>query len=310
MTRPRVLLLAWTLLLAATPAYAQQPPAESELQALEAEPDAAESDAPAEETTSQPVETEPQADTELQPDAPDSQAPAAESESLSSRPVSLQAAAGLGFGTLSFTRPTREGEQVLNETPFAATELMLRATAWPAEAFSLEVLAAYQTSLGMILQTAPLFALPQNVSVRAQRGELSLGPTFRLGDSGSAFALALPAGFAFQTLTAEAHQYDLPSYAVGGPQLRGELVVKLGELVQLRVGPELQWIVLIGSSLREQSACCQGIALGGQGALQASFGPHLSVSLAYRESHSFLPVPATRFLQTQRFLTARIAGGL
>jgi hypothetical protein len=98
-------------------------------------------------------------------------------------------------------------------------------------------------------------------------------------------------------------------YALGGPQLRAELWLKLGELVRLRIGPEAQWIVLIDGAMRGEGACCQGLAVGGQGLLEASVGPIFRVAFAYRESHAFVPL-ASRFEDVERMLTARIAGEL
>jgi hypothetical protein len=104
---------------------------------------------------------------------------------------------------------------------------------------------------------------------------------------------------------------ELPveSYALGGPLLRAELILPLGDPVRLRFGPEAQWIVLVDGSMREEGACCGGIAIGGQGALEASVGPVFRVAFAYRESHAFVPF-TWRFKDVERFLTARIAGEL
>jgi hypothetical protein len=78
--------------------------------------------------------------------------------------------------------------------------------------------------------------------------------------------------------------------------------------VTLRAGPELQWLMIMSSSLREEEACCQGFAFGGQCAVQAAVGPHVSVALAYRQLHSLVPAPDMTFEDVERFLTARIAG--
>jgi hypothetical protein len=145
--------------------------------------------------------------------------------------------------------------------------------------------------------------------VRAQRVELSAAPVLRLSDADSGLALAFPIGFALRAFMPEVHEYPLKDYAVGGPQLRAELWLKLGALVRLRIGPEAQWIVLIDGPMRGQGACCQGVAVGGQGVLEASVGPIFRVAFAYRESHAFVPL-ASRFEDVERLLTARIAGEL
>lgn len=224
------------------------------------------------------------------------------------RAIALHAAAGLGFGTVSFERPTTAGVQAMNETPFAAAEVLIRVRAWPRQRFSLEAALAYHSSLGLRLSLAPLFALPESIAARVERGELSLAPVLRLGADDGAFAIAVPIGFAFQSLLSEVHQYQTPHYVVGGPTARAELLVELGEIVELRAGPELQWIVLVSSSLREEEACCQGFAFGGQCAIEAAVGPHVAVALAYRQLHSLVPAPGMFFEDVERFLTARIAG--
>jgi hypothetical protein len=226
------------------------------------------------------------------------------------RLLAFQAAAGLGVGTLSFVRPTAAGAQKLDGTPFAATELLLRAHAWPANRLSLDMLLVYQTSFGLVLQVAPLFALPQNVDVRSQRVELSAAPVLRLGSGADAPALAFPIGFVFRSFLPEVHQFNVPKYSLAGPNLRAELLLELSELVHLRAGPELQWLVLVDGSLRREGACCQGASLGGQGSIEARVGPTFSVALAYRESHEFVPAGSWRFMDVERFLTARIAGEL
>ena len=63
----------------------------------------------------------------------------------------------------------------------------------------------------------------------------------------------------------ELHQFGLPNNLIAGPQLRIELVASLGDRVQLRIGPELQWLALVDDSLRDRGACCQGVAIGAQG---------------------------------------------
>jgi hypothetical protein len=233
----------------------------------------------------------------------------AEPDEVTTRAVSLYAGAGFGFGTVSFERPTAAGAQALERTPFAATDVVVRVRAWPDESFMLETLLAYQSSLGLRLQSEPLFGLPQTVSARVQRGELSVAPALRLGAADAPLALAFPVGFGFQSLVSEAHQYGMPQYVVGGPHLRVELHAELGEIFHLRIGPEAQWILVIASSLREEDACCQGVGFGAQCSVEAEIGSHLRLALAYRQLTSTLPARGASFEDVERFFTARIAGG-
>jgi hypothetical protein len=222
----------------------------------------------------------------------------------------VQAGAGFGFGTLSYVRPTAAGTQKLPNTPFAAAEFLLRARILPEAAFSLDVLLYYQTSVGFTVQLDPLFALPEDIDVRDQRGEASIAPVLRLGDAPSKLAIAFPVGVAFRSFGPRVHQYAIADYILGGALARPELRLQLGEWVDLQAGPELQWLFMVDSSLRDEGACCQGFAVGGQGAVQARVGENLRVALAYRQSHAFVPAGGWRFKDVERFLTVRVGGEL
>jgi hypothetical protein len=242
-------------------------------------------------------------------DEAESAAAEVEGEPSAQRALSLHVAAGLGVGTLAFTVPTAQGTQRLPDAPFAAADVAVRLHISPEAALSLETLLAYQSSLGFKVQFDPLFALPEEIAARAERMELSVAPVFRLGAAESGWALAFPVGFAFRAFLPEVHEYPVDKYLVGGPQLRAELWLQLGELVRMRIGPELQWIALVDGVMSEHGACCQGVAIGGQGALEASVGPHFRVAFAYREAHGYVPLD-WRFKDVERFLTARLAGEL
>ncbi len=245
------------------------------------------------------------------PDADAQSAAASEplSEATPARAIALRFSAALGIGSLTFTRPIPQGVQRLRETPYAATELALRVHVWPRDRFSIETLLVYQTSLGLELELTPLFGLPERIAARTQRVELSVAPAVRLGASANAPVLVFPLGFAYRTFVPEEHQYQVPRYNLGGPMLRAELSVKLGEVITLRAGPEAQWIVVVGPSLRHEGACCSGVGLAGQVALEAEVGEHVRVALAYREASSSVPVESL-FEDVERLLTARIAGEL
>jgi hypothetical protein len=200
--------------------------------------------------------------------------------------------------------------QKLPQTPFGAAEIVLRVRGWPRNRLSLEALIAYQTSVGLVLQASPLFALPQNVDVRWQRVELGVASVLRLGEAANAPALAFPLAMVFDSLFAEVHQFSVPRYTFGGPQLRAELLLELSHVIRLRAGPEAQWLLLVASSLKQQGACCQGIGFGGRGAIEARVGEAIRVALAYSESHAFVPAGAWRFTSVDRLLTVRLAGEL
>jgi hypothetical protein len=224
--------------------------------------------------------------------------------------VKLQVSAGAGMGTLSFTRPTAAGAQTLPRTAFPAAAITMRLQLWPSQQSSLEFSVAYQTSLGLELETEPLFGLSQSVPTRTERAELSAAPVIRLGTSASALALAFPVSFAFRAFVPELHQFGLPKYVIGGPQLRVELIAPLGELVSLRVGPEAQWLLIVDGSLSREGACCQGGSIGGQASLEGNVGPTFSVFVTYRETHGQVGSGQRKFIDLERYLTANIAGRL
>ena len=244
--------------------------------------------------------------------ATDGEAPVESAEPPAPAPVraiSLHMAAGLGVGSLAFTRPTSVGVQHLPESTFAAAELLLRIHAWPNETFSLEAQVAYQTSLGFELEISPFFALPERLNVRVQRVELSVAPRIAFSSSKHGLALAVPVGFALRSFFPEVHHYSVQNHNLGSAFVRPELIVPLGELIALRGGPELHWLMLVEPSLEREGADGSGYAIGFQGAVQAAVGPTFSVALAYHQLHSVIPT-AARFEDTERFLTARFGGSL
>jgi hypothetical protein len=257
-----------------------------------------EAEASAEEPSEEPPAEEPPAQEE-----------AAVEEAAPERALSLYMAAGLGVGSLAFTRPTSTGVQHLPQSPFAAAEALMRVHIWPAQTFSLEAQIAYQTSLGFALELPTLFALPERVAARAQRVELSIGPRLHFSSDKRGLALAAPIGFALRSLFPEQQYYSPKPHNLGSLFVRPELIVPLGELITLRGGPQLHWLVLTEPSLQREGATGSGYGIGMQAAVQANVGSTFSVALAYHQLHSVIPA-AARFEDTERFLTARFGGAL
>lgn len=279
---------------------------------FDAEGEAAASD----ELDSEPAEIEESDETADEPAAaedllvePPAQEEPAGGEPAAERAISLYMAAGLGVGSLTFTRPTATGEQHLPESPFAAVEALMRVHVWPTQTFSLEAQLAYQTSLGFALELPTLFGLPERVAARAQRVELSAGPRFSFSSDKRGLAVVAPIGFALRSLFPEQQYYSARAYNLGSVFVRPELIVPLGELITLRGGPELHWLMLIEPSLEREGASGSGYGIGLQAAVQASVGPTFSVALAYHQLQSVIPA-AARFEDTERFLTVRFGGAL
>jgi hypothetical protein len=243
---------------------------------------------------------------------PGSEPDASPTDGKAPRAVRLQLAGGLGMGTRGLQRPTLTGVQRLSDAAFVAAEVALRVRAWPEESFALEALIHYQTSIGWRVDGVPAFALPNPVETRAERAEVSLAPVFRLGDSAGALQLAFPIGVSVRTFWPTVHDTIAPGYSLIGPMLRAELTVPLGQLLRVRVGPELMWIVAIDKAIRVDGVASQGGALGGTLTLEAPITGHLALEFCYRESHAFAPNAASgrSFKDVERFATARLAGSL
>jgi hypothetical protein len=258
----------------------------------------------------EPGDDDDNGDESAEPDAPPAREgePTAELEPA----VRTEIAAGMGIGTRSFSRPTSEGVQRLPDAVFPAVDVALRVHAWPRDGFSLGISLRYQSSLGLTIEEQPPFALRNRVDARAERVELSVAPTFRLGDASAAPALAFPIGFTLRSLWPEVHEMMTPGYSLIGPHLRAELVLPLGDVLVLRVGPELQVIIAIDESIRAEGVGRSGVAYGGEALLQLRLGAVFALELTYRESHAFVPsafVSRADFEDVERFATGRLSGG-
>jgi len=184
--------------------------------------------------------------------------------------------------------------------------------AWPREEFSFTVLLRYQTSLGLTIEERPPFALRNRIDARAERAELSVAPAFRPGSSTTAPALAFPVGFGLRSFWPEVHEMMTPGYTLLGPQLRAELVLPLGDVLALRVGPELQVIIAIDESIRAEGVDRSGLAYGGEAVLRLRLGPVFALELTYRQSHAVVATFWTGradFEDVERFATGRSSGG-
>ena len=225
--------------------------------------------------------------------------------------VSVQVFAGAGVGTRALLRPILGmGVQRMDDVAFAALDAGLRVTVWPAETFSWEFLLRYATSLGMTVEQQPRFAPVNGVDVRANHVELSVAPEFHLGDAASSASLLFPVGFGLRTLWPEVHSLPVPGYTLGGPLLRAELAIPFLDVVTLRFGPEVQWIVMIDQSIVDDGAGYQAVALGGEALLRAQVTTFLGIELAFRESHALAPtsVAGENFVDIERFFTGRMSG--
>lgn len=224
------------------------------------------------------------------------------------RALQLIATAGFGIGSRAFQRPTFRGLQKLPDTPFAAALVSLRARVWPTRPLSMDVLLAYQTSLGLVIREQPLFGLPQDVNVRSSRLELSVAPTLRLGEGPSAISVAAALGFAMRDFWPVEDQYLTPKYTLAGPMARFELIVPIAGVAELRVGPEVHWMAWVDDRLRDDGVLSTGIAIGGQLSLRAPLSERLAIALDYREARAYASSVGPMFIDVERFVTAGLSG--
>jgi hypothetical protein len=225
-------------------------------------------------------------------------------------PTRVEVSAGLGAGTRGFERPTPNGVQVLETTPFPAADLALRVDTRRNESFQLGALLRYRTSLAMTVETEPLFALSREVPARSSHFELSIVPALRLGDDADAPRVALPVGLSARTFWTETHDAATFGYSLIGPHLRPELVWPLGPIT-LRIGPEAQWIVAIDRALRRDGASGQGVSIGAEVSLALELHRAFSLEVSYRQAHALIAGQGEHadFDDTERYASLRLAGG-
>ena len=225
------------------------------------------------------------------------------------RTMRARAFFGGGFGSRALRRPVLGGTQRLDEVFFAAADVGVSVRLWPEDAFSLDVLIRYQTSLGLVIEERPLFALVNKVDVRSERAEVSVAPRIQLGNSAAGTRLAIPIGVSLRNFWPVDHHLMTPRYTLVGPHVRAELDVALSDVVRVRLGPEIQLFAIVGTDLLDLGVSSPGIALGGEAGIQIRFAEHFAFDLEFRQSWARASAPTEpSFLDTERFVTARLAG--
>jgi hypothetical protein len=276
------------------PAPEQSSAATSEAEHSSNEHTPAEAAAPEDASNEAPAPGPSEAETPAAPSGPD---------------LSVEPFIGMGVGTHSFRRPTKLGGQSMPDEPMPVVDVGMGFQAWPKRAFSWTFLLRYQTSVGFRVQEDPVFGLPNRVSVRADRLELSAAPTFRFGDSPTAAQLAFPIGASVRGFWPEVHNLLTPRYVMLGPFVRPELQLSLTDSLTLRIGPEFEWILLFSKHLTNNGVKRQGIALGGEAGLRLALGSIFALDLSYRQSTAMADVNyGPTFRDVERFLTLRLLG--
>jgi hypothetical protein len=237
--------------------------------------------------------------------------PAHEVEPPAPRGWSLRLGGELGVGSRDLDLPVDGIVQQTRTGLFPALGVSFALDHAASDDATLGLLVRYQTSIAHEIVERHTDGSEHPTDVRAHRLELGLVPSVRFDDAGS-WALAGSAGYSFCNFRPGAHHLITPAYSLGGPHLRVELrLAPWGELLRLRVGPQVQWIVHVGSDLRARGVAERGLGLGGEAALEFGLGGRWTLHAAYVELRSWADSSQTQsFADVARFLTAGLSGAL
>ncbi|HKP63114.1 MAG TPA: hypothetical protein VJV78_40535, partial [Polyangiales bacterium] len=206
-------------------------------------------------------------------------------------------------------RPVSGGEQVMPTAVFPAADIGMSVRLWPHAAFAFDIAMRYQTSLGLTVEEHPLFALPNQVDVRAEHVELGVAPSWRMSDGIESGRFSIPVGMTLRNFWPAVHQLQTPRYTLFGPFVRVELDFPLGSIARLRFGPEAQMFFVAGTDLTEYGIGSPGFAIGAEASLDFRLTERFLVELRYRQSNALASSEgSTSFLDVERFLTACLAG--
>jgi hypothetical protein len=224
---------------------------------------------------------------------------------------SLRLSGELGVGSRDFDVPVDGVVQQTRTGLFPALGVGFALDHAASDDVSLGLLVRYQTSVAHGIVERHTAGSDHPLNVRSHRLELGVVPSVRLDGEGR-WALAATAGYSVRSFRPEAHHLITPAYGLGGPHLRVELkLAPFGELIRLRVGPEVHWIVQVGDDLLARGIADRGLGLGGEAALELAVGGRWTVHVAYVEMRSWADSSQSRsFVDVARFLTAGLAGTL
>lgn len=237
--------------------------------------------------------------------APEAQAPAEPANDVVAR-----AFIGGGLGTRSIRRPVPGGVQRTGTLFFPVADVGIAVRAFPQEAFTLDVLARYETSLALVVREPVLFALDNEVDVRSEHAEISVAPGFRLGEAPTSPRVTIPIGAAFRNFWPADHHLQTPRYTLIGPHARIQLEAMLGSSVRLRAGPEAHLYGIIGSDLTKAGGVSSpSFAVGAEASLEFRLSSTFLLEVEYRQSNAFASsTVGPSFLDVERFATVRFAG--
>jgi hypothetical protein len=217
---------------------------------------------------------------------------------------------GGGLGTRSFRRPVVGGVQRSGTLFFPVADVGIAVRIFPHSAFTVDVLARYETSLALVIKEPVLFALSNEVDVRSEHAEISVAPGWQLGSAPTSPRVTIPIGAMFRNFWPADHHLQTPRYTLIGPHARIELQATLGSFARLRAGPEAQLYGIIGSDLTALGGVSSpSFALGVEASLEFRLSSTFLLEIEYRQSNAFASSTiGPSFLDVERFATVRLAG--
>jgi len=218
--------------------------------------------------------------------------------------VQFGVSAGLGVGSRGFEGPLEAGSVRLETSVFPSATMQIRTLFEPVARgrFSMQAELEYQTSVGLRTTDTRIDGSTRETSSRAQRLDLGLALSLRLGDSPTAVTLGLWAGYATRIFDTEA-PVSLPDYSLGSVATGLRVTIPLGsERIVLMASPTLEFVFPVGDGLNA-AAPEPGIAYGGMARLQIGLTSAWALEAIYRESHATLPASVGSVRDVERFAT-------
>jgi hypothetical protein len=238
-------------------------------------------------------------------EAEDGEAPSGADSAERDTDLLARAHAGIGLGTRDLNWPSSGEMRAVQTGAFVAVEVGAAFALALSNAVSLGPELAYQTSLDHEIEETHIAGETQPMGLRAHRFEALLALTFRLGESRK-FWIAPALGYGVRALHPEVHHLLTPSYSLTGPVARLTLRIPFGDMLALRLAPELQ-LVSVGDALEELGVESSGIAFGGDAALELALSTHIATELAFRQAHAVMSSSlGADSTDVERFATLRL----
>ena len=223
--------------------------------------------------------------------------------------------AGLGFRELEW--PLGAGVGTVSLGPSAALDLGLEMIYDPQGSLSVGIEMRYQSTVGATVDEYQIAGVERSMGIRSARYEALLVPRFDLAE---AFKLGFGLGYGLRGLRTHVHDQEpptehnlqTPDYTLAGPVARVSAMLVFGDVVTVKLEPEVQLLVSVGSELTNRGAGGGGVSLGGQASVVFRIIDHLSLYLSYREAHAAIGGKEGKAdtSDMERFVTAGVRGGL